>query len=59
MMCRLSCKLSVQVHIMKIPAVIGTYIVYEIVHHPFHKGFIGGMASKQNYTNYFNQVMYL
>ena len=34
----------------KIPAMMFT--LYEIVYHPFHKGFLGGMASEQNYTNF-------
>ena len=36
--------------LMKIPAMMCT--LYEIVHHRFHKGFLGGMASEQNYTNF-------
>ena len=35
---------------MKIPAM--TCTLYKIVHHPFHKGFLEGMASEQNYTNF-------
>ena len=36
----------------KIPAMMCT--LCEIVHHPSHKGFLGGMASPQNYQYLFS-----